>query len=182
MPEIPPKSIYLIRHATPDWTRKDIPYNIPPGPSLIAKGERQARQLAAFLQQSQVKHVYTSPMQRALQTAQIVIQTVQIPYEINQDLIEWKPDESEESVKGRIWPFINNQFSQNLDGDLAFVSHGGPITLLLKAFGMQPELLDQYCHSFDGNNPLPPAGAWKVTPLDGNNEWQMDLVFKPDVE
>jgi broad specificity phosphatase PhoE len=34
--------IFLIRHANPDWHRKDIPYDIVPGPLLAPKGERGA--------------------------------------------------------------------------------------------------------------------------------------------
>ena len=44
-----PQQIYLIRHATPDWTRKDIPYHLPPGPPLIEQGLAEAQALAAFL-------------------------------------------------------------------------------------------------------------------------------------
>ena len=34
--------VYLARHATPDWNRKDIRYDVAPGPDLVAQGEAEA--------------------------------------------------------------------------------------------------------------------------------------------
>lgn len=175
-------TIYLIRHATPDWTRKDIPYNVPPGPPLTPGGEREAQQLAVFLRNNRVERVFTSAMLRARQTAHTVEQTVHIPYEIRPELIEWQPGESEEEVKTRIWPFIQSYSAHKNGKPTAFISHGGPITVLLKSFRMQESLLDHYCHSFDGNNPLPPAGAWQVKTINGEGIYKLDLEFKPDVQ
>jgi hypothetical protein len=50
--------IFLIRHANPDWHRKDIPYDIVPGPLLTAKGEGGAG--AGGISEDLVK-LYSSP-------------------------------------------------------------------------------------------------------------------------
>ena len=35
-------TVYLVRHATPDWSLKDIPYHLPPGPPLTSVGDKEA--------------------------------------------------------------------------------------------------------------------------------------------
>ena len=50
--------IFLLRHATPDWSRKDIPYDILPGPALLAHGEAEARALGEFMRSEGLKKVY----------------------------------------------------------------------------------------------------------------------------
>ena len=41
--------IFLLRHASPNLDRRDIPYDIHPGPELLPKGEKEAQALAEFL-------------------------------------------------------------------------------------------------------------------------------------
>jgi broad specificity phosphatase PhoE len=176
-------TLYLVRHATPDWTRKDIRYDIPPGPPLTPKGKKEAEQLGLELKKWGVNHIYSSPMQRALHTAQIASKTSGITLEEKKELIENHSGESEEEVINRLWPFMNRCVRDfDRTGPVAMVSHGGPLTLVLKMLGMDLADLDKYCHSFDGNNPLPPAGVWKVYNPQGKNEWEFQLLFVPDVK
>ena len=88
--------IYLIRHATPDWNRKDIPYHLPPGPPLVEKGEAEAGELGRFLAEVGVGHLYYSPLERCQHTAQIagLIAGV-VPIE-SPGLIEIQPGEKPE--------------------------------------------------------------------------------------
>jgi broad specificity phosphatase PhoE len=60
--------IYLVRHGQTEWNRQerfrgriDIPLN--------ETGQRQAELVAVYLREKSVAAVYTSPLQRALQTA-----------------------------------------------------------------------------------------------------------------
>ena len=64
-------TIYLIRHATPDWSRTDLVYHLPPGPPLTAQGEAEAAKLGDFLRDMDVRHIFTSPLVRCLRTAEI---------------------------------------------------------------------------------------------------------------
>ena len=73
--------VYLIRHATPDWSRTDIRYDIPPGPPLTSQGEAEAQQLGEFLQTIPVKHIYASPLERTSRTAQIAAAALGIQVE-----------------------------------------------------------------------------------------------------
>ena len=176
-------TLYLIRHATPDWYRKDIPYNVPPGPPLTEFGKSQAKKLGDVLTKYHIQRLYASPMERAFTTAQIAAQMAHIPIEKRNELLEWQPDESEEDLAGRMRPFLNeciNAFQTT--GPVGLVSHGGPITVLLKMLNMDSEKLENSCHSFDGNNPLPPAGVWKVSRLESTEDWDFNLLYTPDLD
>ena len=63
--------IFLVRHASPDWTRTDIPYDIPPGPPLSPKGEKEAAALAEYLKSEGVVKLYYSPFERSASTAKM---------------------------------------------------------------------------------------------------------------
>ena len=47
-------------------------------------------------------------------------------------------------------------------GPIGLVTHAGPVTFLLQELQIDPDELAVYRKSFDGPNPLPPAGAWKA--------------------
>ncbi len=56
------QTIYLTRHATPDWSRTDIRYDIPPGPPLTAQGEAEAEKLGIFLASAGVTQTLRQPL------------------------------------------------------------------------------------------------------------------------
>ena len=172
-------ALYIIRHATPDWSRKDIRYDIPPGPPLIDQGKQEAQQLGVFLKEAGVKRLYYSPFERTSHTARIAAASAGIPSEEHAEVMEISPGENETSILKRLWPFWERCVLESKDGPLGIVTHGGPAAILLKHLGMDAALLDKYCHSFDGNNPLPPAGAWKVSRADESASWELNLAFTP---
>jgi probable phosphoglycerate mutase len=57
--------ITLVRHAEPEWVREGLSVDDPP---LTARGEEQARLLAARLAAEAFDEVYVSPLARARQT------------------------------------------------------------------------------------------------------------------
>jgi broad specificity phosphatase PhoE len=178
----PNQRLYLIRHATPDWDRKDIPYNIPPGPPLVEKGEKEAGLLGGFLKQAGVKRLYYSPMERSARTAQIAAHTAQIPFDTAPEVIEKSPHENFDDVVGRIWPFWERcVLESNQQGSIGIVTHGGPVWIVLSKLNMDAALLDRYRHMFDGDNPLPPAGVWEVKRKDEASPWEFNLAFIPQV-
>jgi broad specificity phosphatase PhoE len=173
-----PTTIYLIRHATPDFERKDIPYHLPPGPPLTAQGRAEAVALGDFLRRQGVQRLSSSPLERTVHTAQKAAELSGIPWQIDPDLIEWQPDETSSAVRRR----TSRAFDRLLDGAGALpaglVSHGGPIGQLLVVLGMDEKDLAMV-RKYDHGNPLPPAGAWQATYESG--KWQLDLVFIPEV-
>jgi len=168
--------LYLARHATPDWNRKDLVYHLPPGPPLTDQGKDEARALAAFLSQEGIRSILSSPLERCLHTAQIAAETLQLPVQVVPALIEWQPGEGEEDVQRRLLPIVEQALEAAQPACL--VTHGGPISALLGAMGLP---LDERkkIGIFDHGNLVPPAGVWKAARLPTNNHWSLSMVFKP---
>ena len=175
-----PATLYLIRHATPDWSRTDIRYDIPPGPPLTDQGEAEAQQLADFLATLNIAHIYTSPLERTSRTAQIAAAVLGLVPETMPSLAEWERSELEESVLARCRICVDDALDQSeRRGPLALVTHGGPIRLLLADLGLDHAELAHYRRTFDRDNPVPPAGVWRITrSADGRLE-KPELVFAP---
>jgi probable phosphoglycerate mutase len=172
--------VYLIRHATPDWSRTDIRYDIPPGPPLTAQGEVEAARLGEFLQTAGVQKVYASPLERAKRTAQLAALPLNLAVEEVTALAEWRRGESEAELLARMLPFWEGAHAESYQvGPIALVSHGGPIRLLLQQLNMAQAEIDFYRKQFDRDNPVPPAGAWRIAREHGNAPWQTQLAFTP---
>jgi broad specificity phosphatase PhoE len=172
-----PHTLYLARHGTPDWTRRDLPYHLPPGPPLTGQGRLEAGALGAFFSRAGVRRVYTSPLQRCLDTARIAAGVCAARLEVVQDLIEWQPGETESDVVKRLWPVVEAALEE--PSPPALVTHGGPVAALLTRCGLQAETLLEH-RIYDHNNPLPPAGVWRVYRPHTAAAWQLELVFVPD--
>ena len=79
--------IVLIRHGETDWN-VDGRYQGQADPPLNKKGWLQARQLAEQLQGAKIGVLYTSPLLRAKQTADIVARHLEIPLHVEPRLME----------------------------------------------------------------------------------------------
>jgi len=172
--------IYLARHATPDWSRTDIRYDIPPGPPLTAQGEAEAAQLGAFLRDAGIKRMYASPLERTRRTAEIAGGLAGVTPITEETIAEWRRGESEAEVSARLnglWEKLCRE-SESV-GPIALVTHGGPIKVILQNLGMPRTTADEYCRKFDRGNPLPPAGVWLATSSSLETPWQLELVFTP---
>lgn len=174
-----PPLLHLVRHATPDRARKDIPYFTPPGPPLTAQGESEAVELSAFLRAAGARHIWASPMLRAHRTAQLAAEALGLSLTVSEGLIEWQPGETEADMKARLWPVWESAVAlSEASGPVALVSHGGPIAVLLHELGLEPAVIDHYKNLFDYRNPLPPAGVWEAARPNG--VWQLRLAFTPE--
>lgn len=173
------ETIFLIRHGTPDWSRSDLPYHLPPGPPLTEKGKAEALALAAFLKSASVQRLVSSPLERTLYTAQIVAQSLEIPLLVDDRLMEWQPGETPAEVLGRARP-VFEQACQDCEAGrpVGLVTHGGHIAVLLQMLGMDDQTLKAN-RKYDFGNPLPPGAAWQVRRNGGS--WQLTLAFIPPV-
>lgn len=172
--------IYLVRHATPDWSRTDIRYDVPPGPPLTAQGEAEAAKLGEFLRTVGVKRIYASPLERTRRTAEIAGSIAGVTPITEEAIAEWRRGESETEVAARfngLWEKIGRE-SETV-GPLALVTHGGPIKAMLISLGMPRATADDYCRKFDRGNPLPPAGVWRATGSTTAPSWQLELIWTP---
>jgi 2,3-bisphosphoglycerate-dependent phosphoglycerate mutase len=138
--------IYLVRHASPDLTLKDIPYDIHPGPPLSPKGEKEAEALAEFLKEQGVVKLYYSPFARSARTAQIVSARSGIPCMEEKRLAEWrKVDEKRDKIAERMSLVFDDIARESIFiGPVALLSHGAPIGFLLLALGMEKDTLSLF--------------------------------------
>ena len=176
--------IFLVRHASPDWNLKHIPYDIHPGPPLSPRGEREAEALADFLKAQGTVKLYYSPFERSARTAQIVSDRNSIPCKEEIRLTEWRSvDEKGEKLSERM-SLVFDQISREsaVMGPIALVSHGGPIAFLLLTLGMEKDTLSKFRKKFDGSNPLPPAGVWSAEWNEDNKIWNLNLIFTPSTD
>lgn len=174
--------LFLVRHASPDWNRPDLPYHIPPGPPLSPQGLAEAQALAAFLQTTGVQRLLTSPLERCLHTAQIVSTATGASLEVVDALREWQPHENKEIVLARALPVVEQAWqaiqANGASGPVALFTHGGPILALLSALGIDDNTLETL-RIYDYRNPLPPAGVWQVSSQPASKDRELKLVFTP---
>jgi broad specificity phosphatase PhoE len=176
-----PSTVYLVRHATPDWSRTDIRYDIPPGPPLTSQGEAEATKLAAFMQEAGAEKIFASPLERALRTAQIVADAAALPLTVEDGIAEWRTGEPEPEVLARMIRVLDEMSANGADtGPTVLVSHGGPIRLILQHIGVMADEMSFYRKQFDRDNPLPPAGAWRLVRTQNGAGWSAQLEFTPD--
>lgn len=177
MPLLP--TVYLVRHATPDWSRTDLIYHLPPGPPLTAQGQAEAQQLGEFLRDMSACQILASPLERSWRTAEIAAGAA--PWRIDARLAEWRPDETAADVRARVWPVWQEVSVLCRDvGPVVLVTHGGPIGILLGELGLTSRQLAHYQQQFDRRNPVPPAGAWRAILPVPNGPWSLDLAFTPE--
>jgi broad specificity phosphatase PhoE len=172
--------IYLARHGTPIWNVPGLRYDIPPGPPLVEQGEAEAAKLGEFLAERGVRKVYASPLLRALRTAEIAAAVAGLPVEVADAVAEYRREENDDAVFARVNPFFLRAWGEAAAaGPIAIVSHGGPVRVLLERLGVLPDAIWHYRRQFDHQNPLPPAGAWRISNDGPPGAWQLDLHFSP---
>ena len=77
----------LIRHATTDSVGKKLSGRLP-GVSLNATGQMQAQQLAQRLAGASVAAIYSSPLERTVQTAKPIADAFNLQPILNEDFLE----------------------------------------------------------------------------------------------
>jgi probable phosphoglycerate mutase len=81
------KQIILVRHGENDFGKKRLAGRLP-GVVLNANGQEQANQVAAYLSPLNIAAIYSSPIERAQQTAQPLCRCKSLPLRIDDGLIE----------------------------------------------------------------------------------------------
>jgi len=180
MPALMPAVVYLARHASPDWSRTDLRYDIPPGPPLTAQGEQEAVKLGEYLKEAQITRIVASPLDRTLHTAKLAGEQVGLSPTVDDAIAEWQRGEPEADVLARFLPSIERALSDShADGAAVLITHGGPIRLLLQHFGLPQPEVDFYRRQFDRDNPVPPSGVWRITQTANGDSEVPDLVYTP---
>ena len=170
------RSFYFIRHATPDWSRSDLPYHMVPGPPLTEQGQAEAEALGAYLSETGVHYLYSSPLERCEYTARIISEFTGAPLQIEARLTEWQPDEKPDDVRDRMLSFMDEISTDGQHGiKIGLITHGGPIAMLLTGLGMDDITLKSW-RKFDHANPAPPAGVWRARKEDAGT-WDLEFIY-----
>ncbi len=174
-------TVYLIRHAQPvNLGDANLRYDVPPGPPLSADGRTQAAMAASFIVSHPPTVIYTSPLDRAMQTAQIISEQLGVPLAIDERLAEHRRQEQAEEVAARVAAFWHERVTTASHDCLGLVSHGSPIKLMLMALG---DILttDPERYKFDYGNIVPHAGIWRARCVSTNShpgKWELALIFR----
>ena len=172
--------VYFVRHATPDWSRTDIAYHIPPGPPLVPSGELEAAEVGRFLRDQGVRQLWHSPLERTHRTAMLAAAVCDAGVRCEELLREIHPGEGHDTIRDRLWPVWERAVAHSLsNGPLALVTHGGPISTMLAALHLPGDVLAYYTRLFDRGNPVPPAGVWKAARPGADELWDVSLAFVP---
>jgi len=102
----------LIRHGQNDMVGEKLAGRLP-GVHLNEVGQAQARRVAAELAHLQLKAVYSSPLERARETADPIARVHGLAVEIIPELIEidfgdWQGKRLKRLKKGRLWKMVQS--------------------------------------------------------------------------
>ena len=170
------KELYIVRHGHPQQGT-GLAYDRVPGPALSDVGRAEAQVSAQFLVHRDIEIIYSSPLERALGTANIVATAISAPMVIEPALAEHRSDETFENVKARTRDALARVDSQPQE-TVALVTHGSPIKALLQILSL--DTIDLTHYSFANGNNVPTAGIWHAQ-RDLFGIWQLALAFKPVV-
>ncbi|MBX3013856.1 MAG: MSMEG_4193 family putative phosphomutase [Caldilineaceae bacterium] len=105
--------VLLIRHGENDWVGTDRLAGRSPAVHLNEKGRQQAEELAQFLQQQPIAAIYSSPLERCVETAQPLGQVLNLPVRIEPDVVEvdygeWQAGHLKELAKLPEWQMVQH--------------------------------------------------------------------------
>jgi len=103
-------SILLIRHGLNDWVGKRLAGRTP-NVHLNQTGAQQALTIATILKDLPIKAIYSSPLERALETAQPLAQSKSIPIIQIEDLQEidfgdWQGKSIKQLRRLKLWKYV----------------------------------------------------------------------------
>ena len=106
--------IFLIRHGENDFVKKHRLAGRMPGVHLNSKGQEQARLLAEKLADMPIKAVFSSPLERTMETAAPLAQALGLeviprPGLIETDVGEWQGESLKKLGRLKIWRVVQNR-------------------------------------------------------------------------
>ena len=151
------KQLYLIRHGEVHNPHQ-VEYRRLPGYHLSDNGKKEVLTTANLLADIPLQHMWVSPLERTLETANLINEYHHLTPVLDERIIEWGDGEKPEEVKIRMLGFIADWKKAPFEVS-AVVSHRDPIRELLFALEDRPSWPGMQ----DLNNyPLPTAGVYVV--------------------
>lgn len=173
-------TIYFMRHGEV-YNPKMVLYGRLPRFPLSEAGKNSISEAANFFRTKNISHIYSSPMLRTKQTAQIIKNVINIPVTISSRLIEVKifcqgiplpvyrekiqerlyskenlrnGQESLDSIYSRMMKFVQEVLEKHPNQSILTITHGDPI-LILKAGTMHRPFTWEYKRKH-----YTPTGKW----------------------
>jgi probable phosphoglycerate mutase len=109
--------ILLVRHGENKYVKKGLLAGRLPGVSLNKKGRKQANTLADLLEEAPVKAVYSSPLERTMETAQPIAKRLGLEVIPRKGLIEvdfgdWEGKKLKKLSRKKLWRVVQLSPSQ----------------------------------------------------------------------
>jgi len=105
--------ILLVRHGENDYVKKGLMAGRLPGVHLNKNGQKQAQALADKLVGAPVKAIYSSPLERAMETAEPIARILSLdimprPGLIEIDIGEWQDQKLKGLRRQKIWKIVSS--------------------------------------------------------------------------
>ena len=105
--------ILLVRHGENDYVKKGKLAGRLPGVHLNEKGVQQAQAVAERLKKAPIKAIYSSPLERAVETAQplaeaLGMEIVQLPGLLETDYGEWQDQSLKKLSRQKSWKIVQS--------------------------------------------------------------------------
>lgn len=192
-------TIYFIRHGEV-YNPDNIIYGRLPNFGLSDHGEKQIEETANFLLDKHIDVIYSSPLKRAKQTAEIIRAKLSIPtIHISEQILEIKTsyegrkfsdldelqsevylkplspsDETIVQIAARMEGFLKEMIETYSGKQIVVVSHGDPI-MILKAIIEKNSLEFPF---FKSGHYIQHGEVYKIIAVE-NNELTIKSIFKP---
>jgi len=124
------RRLLLVRHGLPDYRFRGAGDELP-GPPLSEIGRVQISQTPPILQHYGPAAVHTSPLTRALQSAQIIGHALGLPVRVDSDLKEWHRTERLYQVTERSARWLR-QWLAGTEPCAVVVGHASPLLAIIR--------------------------------------------------
>jgi probable phosphoglycerate mutase len=182
-----PIPFWFLRHGETDWNARSLSQGSTDVP-LNAIGIAQARRAALTLADKGIATIVSSPLGRALRTAETVAEAVKLPVSLDADLREVAFGEQEgqpmgdwydDWIAGTYTPAGAETFAElreravaavnratALPGPVLVVGHGALFRALRQAMGLEPNLRTPNALPLRMEPPADGAAAWTLIPAE----------------
>jgi probable phosphoglycerate mutase len=144
--------IIFLRHGQAENNIKRLLAGRTPGVSLTPKGIDQAERIAKFLKPFNISTIYTSPIERAVKTAEIVAKHHSLDYQLDERLIELDMGKFTGMEYDTIFEKHGNVFFKFYDGELE-IAHNG-VETFAQVKNRVLSMLDHVLNSHNDENVL----------------------------
>jgi probable phosphoglycerate mutase len=144
--------IIFLRHGQAENNIKRLLAGRTPGVNLTPKGIDQAERIAKFLKPFNISTIYTSPIERAVKTAEIVAKHNSLDYNLDERLIELDMGKFTGMDYDTIFEKHGNVFLKFYDGELE-IAHNG-VETFAQVKNRVLSMLDHVLNAHDDENVL----------------------------